>query len=153
AGPVLDRIGADLGCPRFADELAWDAERGAPGAVPLAPGTAEDDASYRSRLRVLRGIRLPSPVWVDAGLNGPGGAPAAGTGWLAEAGLTQRVAVDESANPLYLAFRLVSPGDADGPARLLQAIRQVHLTWPAGSAAGDTAHQGRMLPAAVQART
>ena len=150
SGPTLDRIGADLGCARFRDELIWDATRAAPGAVPLSPpGTAEDDASFRSRLRVLRGTRLPSPAWVDTALNGAGDPSGPGSGWLADTGTTQRVRVDETANPLYLAFRLVAPGDPDGPAKLLQAVRQVHLIWPAGSAAGDAAHQGRMLPQPV----
>ena len=151
SGPTLDRIGADLSCARFRDELVWDATRGAPGAVPLSPaGTAEDDASFRSRLRVLRGVRLPSPAWVDTMLNGAGDPSSPGSGWLADTGTTQRVKVDETANPLYLAFRLVSPGDATGPAELLQAVRQVHLIWPAGSTDGDTAHQGRMLPPPVR---
>ena len=150
SGPTLDRIGADLDCARFHDELVWDATRGAPGAVPLSPpGTAEDDASFRSRLRILRGVRLPSPAWVDTALNGTGDPSSPGSGWLADTGLTQRVKVDETANPLYLAFRLVSPGDPNGPAELLQAIRQVYLIWPAGSTDGDTAHQGRMLPPPV----
>lgn len=151
SGPTLDRIGADLSCARFRDELAWDATRGAPGAVPLSPpGTSEDDASFRSRLRLLRGVRLPSPAWVGTALNGPGDPSSPGSGWLADTGTTQRVTVDETANLLYLAFRLVSPGDPDGPAQLLQAVRQVHLIWPAGSTDGDTAHQGRMLPPPVR---
>ena len=153
SGPTLDRIGADLGCVRFGDELVWDATREAPGAVPLSPpGTAEDDASYRSRLRVLRGVRLPSPAWVDTALNGAGDPSSPGSGWLADTGMTQRVSVDEAANPLYLALRLVAPGDPDGPAKLFEAARQVHLIWPAGSADGDTAHQDRMLPQPLQAQ-
>jgi len=153
SGPTLDGIGADLGCARFRDELVWDATRGAPGAVPLAPsGTAENDTSFRSRLRVLRGVRLPSPAWVDTALNGAGDPSGPGSGWLADTGMTQRIKVDETANPLYLAFRLVAPGDANGPAELLQAVRQVHLIWPAGSADGDAAHQARMLPQPVRDR-
>jgi hypothetical protein len=149
-GDALDRIGADLRCARFADQLVWDAGRKSPGTQPLSPpGTLEDDASYRSRLRVLRGVRLPSPTWIDEVMNGPGGPASAGSGWLADVGMSQRVEVDESANELHLAFRLVAPGSAHGRANLLDAIRRVHLVWPAGSVAGDAAHDARMVPQVV----
>jgi len=149
-GDALDRIGADLRCSRFADELFWDQQRRTPGTRPLSPpGTVEDDVSYRSRLRVLRGVRLPSPAWIDAVVNGPGDPVDPGAGWLADAGLTDRLGVDESANQLYLGFRLVAPGSAHGRAELLDAIRRVHLVWPAGSAAGDLAHDARMIPPLV----
>jgi len=154
ADGALDRIGADLSCPRFADELIWDAERRSPGTRPLSPpGTLEDDASYRARLRVLRGVRLPSPPWIDSAVNGPGDPADPGTGWMADVGMTRRIGIDESANPLLLAFRLVAPGASGAVASLLDAIRRVHLVWPAGSATGDAIHALRMVPPEVVART
>lgn len=152
-GDALDRIGADLACPRFADELFWDADRRTPGTRPLQPpGTREDDASYRARLRVLRGFRLPSPPWLDSVLNGPGAPGSPGTGLLADVGVTSRVVVDETVEPQLLAMRLVAPGHEGAIATLLDAIRRVHLVWPAGSAEGDVSHDARLLTPDVVAR-
>lgn len=151
-GNALDRIGGDLSCPRFSDELFWDAQRFTPGTRPLQPpGTREDDASYRARLRVLRGVRLPSPPWIDSVVNGPGGAGTSGAGFMADAGLSTRVTVDESVNPQLLAMRLVAPGEPGTVEALLDAIRRVHLIWPAGSTTGDTLHGQRLLPPDVVA--
>ena len=137
-GNALDRLGDDLRCPRFADELVWDRDRRSPATRPLQPpGTTEDDAPYRARLRTLRGFRLPTPVWADSALNG---------------GLVSGVEVDETPNVLNLAFRLVAPGSADGRAKLLDAIRRVHLVWPSGSPDGDTAHDGRLVTQLVYER-
>ena len=147
AGNALDRIGGDLCCPRFSDELFWDAQRLTPGTRPLLPpGTREDDASYRARLRVLRGVRLPSPPWIDSVVNGPGGAGTPGAGFMADVGLSTRVTVDDSVNPQLLAMRLVAPGEPGTVEALLDAIRRVHLIWPAGSTTGDTLHGQRLLP-------
>lgn len=147
---ALDRIGADLGVPRLRDALSWDATTQRLGATPLAGGR-EPDESYRARLRMLRGMRLPTPAWVDAALNGVVG-PDAAPGWLADVGLTAHVDVDETANPFFVGFRLVAPGQAAARAELLAAIRQTHLVWPAGSVAGDAAHAARMLPPAISDR-
>lgn len=148
---ALDRLGADLGVPRLSDTLSWDAATKQVATTPL-PGNREADASYRARLRDLRSTRLPTPAWIDATVNGPGGPDDLGAGWLADAGFPGRIAVNETANPLLVAFRLVSPGHAGGRAELLEAVRQVHLVWRAGSAAGDAAHGARMLPPATVAR-
>jgi hypothetical protein len=151
---ALDRTGFDLRCPRFADELVWDPERRTPSTRPLdPPGALEDDASYRARLQVLRGVRLASPPWIDSVVNGPGPPENPGSGWMAAVGFTDRIAIDESSNALLLAFRLVAPGSPDGRERLLDAIRRVHLVWPAASEAGDAAHLGRMVTPTVRDRT
>jgi hypothetical protein len=153
-GDALDRTGADLHCPRFGDELVWDAERRCPGTRPLQPpGTLEDDAAYRARLSVLGGLRFPSPPWIDEAFNGPGDAGSPGSGWLARSGFSARVSVDESLNPLLIAFRLVAPGSERGRARLLDAVRRTLLVWPAGSARGDEVHDARMVPQEVFQRT
>ena len=141
-GTALDRIGSDVGCPRFADELVWDATRRSPATQPLSPpGRLEDDAEYRARLALLRGWRLPTPVWGESLLNSSPGP-----------GLPAPVEVDETRNAVHVAFRLVAPEAAAGRAALLQTIRAVHLIWPAGSADGDAAHQARLLPQRVQDR-
>jgi hypothetical protein len=153
-GNALDRIGGDLSCPRFSDELFWDTARLSPGTRPLQPpGTREDDASYRARLRLLRGVRLPSTPWIESMINGPGAPSSAGAGFMADVGLSTRVTVDESTNPQLLAMRLVAPNGTGSVAALLDAIRRVHLVWPAGSTTGDTLHGQRLLPPDVMART
>ena len=139
SGNALDRIGADLSSSRFSDELFWDADQQSPATRPLEPpGTREDDASYRARLRVLRGVRLPSAPWIDSALNG--------AGFLADVGVTSKVTVDESVDPQLIALRLVAPGAPAAIGRLLNAIRRVHMVWPAGSPEGDDAHAHRLLP-------
>jgi hypothetical protein len=148
---ALDRIGADLGAPRLSDALSWDAGTKQIATTPL-PGGREDDAAYRARLRILRGVRLPAPAWIDAAVNGPGTSTDPGAGWLADLGFASRLTVDETLNPLLVAFRVVSSGRPKGRAELLDAIRRTHLVWPAGSAAGSAAHAGRMLPPAAVAQ-
>ncbi|MCR6485063.1 hypothetical protein M8542_19735 [Amycolatopsis sp. OK19-0408] len=140
SGNALDRIGADLSCARFSDELFWDAEEQTPATRPLSTG--EDDASYRARLRVLRGVRLPSAPWLGSAL----------AEFLADVGVPSTVTVDESADPQLIALRLVAPGAPGAIGQLLNAIRRVHLIWPAGSTEGDDAHAHRLLPPDVVAR-
>ncbi|WP_428341214.1 hypothetical protein [Mycobacterium sp.] len=148
---ALDRLGEELSVPRLTDRITWDAAGGRISTAAL-PNNREDDADYRSRLRVTRGVRLPSPVWIDANVNGPGAVSEHGSGWMADVGLTDRITVDEAQNPLFVAFRLVAPGIANGRQKLLNGIRNTHLIWPASSAAGDTAHAARLEPPAVAAR-
>lgn len=139
SGNALDRLGADLSCPRFSDELFWDADQQTAATRPLQPGAREDDASYRARLRVLRGVRLPSKPWIDSALGGTGG-------FLADVGVTGTVTADESVEPQLIALRLVAPGAPGAIPALLNAIRRVHLIWPADSAEGDDTHAARLLP-------
>jgi len=149
-GHTLDRIGADLGVPRFSDRLDWDGATGQLTSTPFVDGREPDD-EYRSRLRILREIRLPSPTWISRAINGDNPAGPT-TGWMADVGYTDRISIDETANPLLIGFRLISPGRAAERAELLKAIRSVHLVWPSGSVDGDTAHASRMLPPVVENR-
>ncbi|WP_410672476.1 hypothetical protein [Amycolatopsis sp. cmx-4-68] len=143
SGHALDRLGDDLSCPRFSDELFWDADQQTPATRPLQPaGAREDDASYRARLRVLRGVRLPSAPWIGSALDG----------LLPDVGAAGGVTVDEAADPQLIALRLVAPGAPGAIGQLLNAIRRVHLVWPAGSTEGDDAHAHRLLPPDVAAR-
>jgi hypothetical protein len=141
-GEALDRLGHNLGCPRFADELIWDAERRSPATQPLSPpGRLEPDGEYRARLGLFRGWRLPTPSSAESILNSSAGP-----------GLPAPVEVDETRNAVHVAFRLVAPESSDGRAALLRTIRQVHLVWPAGSGDGDAAHTARLLPPQVRDR-
>lgn len=147
---TLDRIGADLGVPRLRDEITWDAATKQVSTQPLPGGEADHD--FRARLRVLRGMRLPSPVWIDARTNGAGAPSDPGAGWLADVGFGARLGVDETANPLLVAFRIVDPTRGEGRTQLLEAIRRVHLVWPAGSP-GDAIHNARMVSPSAAPRT
>jgi hypothetical protein len=149
---ALDRIGADLGCPRFADELVWDPVRQNPGTQPLSAGAEEPDAAYRARLAVLRGTRMANPLWIDSMLNGAGGPADPNAGWLGDVGASARVTVDETPNPLVVALRLVAPNSPHSRPQLLQAIRTNHLVWPADSPPGDAAHATRMLSPVIASR-
>jgi len=146
---ALDLHGADLGVPRLRDALSWDAVTRNVAATPVAGG--EPDAEYRARLRIVRGVRLGTPTWIDDRANGPGADTDPGAGWLADVGCATRLQVDETRNPLLVAFRLVDPGRDAGRLELLDAARRVHLVWASGSD-GDAVHAARTLPAAVAAR-
>jgi hypothetical protein len=146
---ALDRVGQELSVPRLADRITWDATKQQVATTPL-PDNREDDADYRARLRVWRGVRLPSPAWIDTNINGLD--PDAGKGWMADVGFSERISIDESQNPLFVTFRLIAPGIAGGRQKLLDGIRRTHLIWPAGSPAGDTAHAARLEPAQVTTR-
>jgi hypothetical protein len=142
---ALDRMGRDVGAGRFRDELSWDAAAGQVATTPLPGGAFEDDPSFRIRLATLRQTRLPSPAWIDGMLNGDGAPSSPGTGWLADVGIATRLSIDETPNPLLIAFQLIAPGGKGNREQLIDAIRTTHLVWPAGSPAGNTAHRGRMI--------
>jgi hypothetical protein len=148
---ALDRLGQELSVPRLADRISWDAT-GNQVATTALPHNREEDADYRPRLRLWRGVRLPSPVWVEANVNGPGADTDPGAGWMADLGFSRRVTIDEDQNPLFVAFRLVAPGIAKGRKKLLDGIRRTHLIWSASSSVGDAAHAARMEPPEVKAR-
>jgi len=148
---ALDRLGQDLSVPRLADLITWDSAHGQVATVPLA-GNREDDADYRPRLRLWRDVRLPSPAWIDANVNGPGADAGPGDGWMADLGFSHRITIDENQNPLFVAFRLVAPGISNGRKKLLDGIRRTHLIWSASSTVGDTVHAARLEPQQVKAR-
>lgn len=144
---VLDRYGDDLGAPRLADMLTWDAATGQLDTSPL-PGGRETDESYRPRLRVLRTPRLLTPTWLDAQVNGFTDSGLDRPGWMSDVGFGGRVTADETSNPLYVAFRVLAPGRGEGRAMLLDAVRRTHLVWRSGQP-GDDIHKARMLPPAT----
>ena len=140
-GNALDRIGSDLGCPRFADELVWDAVRRSPATQPLSPpGRLEDNtAEYRHAL--LRGWRLPTPSWGESVLNSAPGP-----------GLPAPVEIDETRNAVHVAFRLVAPAPQTAGHVAGQLSGKYTSSGPPAARTGDTAHQARLLPQRVQDR-
>src|SRR6185369_3001270 len=100
---ALDRIGADLGVPRFQDDITYDAVKGEVLTVILkdAAGnpTLESDAAYARRLGIYRPFQLSTRARVLEILNGPGSAGDPNSGLIAGLGLTARFLVEDQNNP------------------------------------------------------
>lgn len=122
-GDALDRLGAELGVPRFTDRLAWDAEQGEPTSVT----ERETDADYRRRLGLYRPFLMATRRRVLERINGPGGALDGNAGPLAGLGFTERFALQEANSEFAVAIRLVGPARED----FMQHLRHVHLLAPA----------------------
>src|SRR5689334_22372437 len=111
---ALDRIGADLGVPRFQDDLVYDRDHRELKTVILTDAagnpTLEADRDYARRLEIYRGFLLASPARVLDMLNGPGAAGAPNSGLLSGLGVTSRFSVSDRNNPFALAIRIVGAG-------------------------------------------
>ncbi|TMQ04832.1 MAG: hypothetical protein E6J90_50550, partial [Deltaproteobacteria bacterium] len=127
-GAALDRLGAELGVPRFADRLAWDAANQRPTSV----SAAEPDEAYRARLELYRPFLMPTPGRVLRMLRDYAGAAA--------------VTVSEPNTEFAVAIQLVSSPD-DAPRRdFLRWLRAAHLVQP-----GQPIPAARLLPRDVRA--
>src|SRR5258708_40371912 len=88
---ALDRIGAELGVPRFVDQIRFDtAKKEIITVVRLDAGgqpVDEPDVEYARRLRIYRPWRVANPRPLLALLNGPRAAPHPNPGPLREPGL------------------------------------------------------------------
>jgi phage replication-related protein YjqB (UPF0714/DUF867 family) len=139
-GDALDRLGAELGVPRFNARLTWDATLHTPTIVPQR----EDDTRFRARLDIYRPFLRSSRHAVEDLINGPGTGNNAGLP--SRLGVTHRLTVAEPDTELLAAVRLVSfPDDAPRTA-FLDYARQAFLLQP-GVDVPDT----RLLPTAVRA--
>jgi phage replication-related protein YjqB (UPF0714/DUF867 family) len=139
-GTVLDRLGAELGVPRFNTRLTWDAMLRTPTIVPQA----EADPPFRARLGIYRPFLRSSPRAVEALVNGSGAGNNAGLP--SRVGVTHRLTIVEPDTELLTAVRLVSfPDDAPRTA-FLDYARQSLLLQP-GVDVPDT----RLLPSRVRA--
>ncbi len=127
-GDALDRIGADLAVPRFADELTFDAGSGT--IVPQTVPGGEPDSSYRRRLATRRPTVMP---------DGPGVS-----GLLAAAGIAN-VTFAEVDAPFPVAIRVCGVGASAAAGNLFEHIRQTYLVLIDSSAAADTIHHARLL--------
>lgn len=159
---ALDRIGADLGVARFADEIRYDAARreivtsvrlGADGAP-----AAEPDEEYRTRLRLYRPTLVPTRRNVLALLNGealPSGEDLTAEqrrGLLPRLGAGGSFELLEADNQLAVAIQIVGAGSASFRDNFFRHIRAVHIVWPANSSPGNTAHAQRYIPATRRLR-
>ncbi|MEO6772040.1 MAG: hypothetical protein ABI467_03350 [Kofleriaceae bacterium] len=102
-GRALERIGADLGVPRFDTKLVWDATLG----LPTIAAATEADADYRTRLAIYRPLLRASRRAVDEMANGPGATTDPNRGLPAQLGMTARVEIEESDTELVIAMRIV----------------------------------------------
>lgn len=132
---ALDELGAEVGAPRFAEQLTVR-----PDGVEVRPAH-EPDEEYRARLDVLRQWAVPSPEGLPRLLDG---------GPLARFGITAPFSVEDSANGLAMAFRVLAPGGDAERLAVLDRVRAVHLLWP--TADGDPVHAARPLSAGRRAR-
>ncbi len=141
---ALDRLGAELGVPRFSEDL-----RAVDGIITTAADREADD-EYRRRLAIYRPFLLPARSHLLDRLNGPGDATDANSGLLAALGVEARVALPEVDNPFAVAVHLVDGGPQPRRANFLEFARRVHLIWP--GAEGDEVHAARYLPDDTRSR-
>jgi hypothetical protein len=132
---ALDRLGAELAVPRFADDIGFR-----DGHV-VTDARREPDDEYRRRLGLYRPWVLRTPRAVRELVNGPGEPGARNAGPLGELGLRARFTVAERDNPFALAVHIVGVEEPAMRDNFLEFVRRVHLVWPHPSA--DPVHAER----------
>jgi hypothetical protein len=126
-GHALDRRGAELGVPRFADRLAWDLA----ARTPTSETAPEPNEAYRRRLALFRPFIQPTPRRVEQLLRDGAGAELA--------------TVTESNTEHAMAIRLVSSPDDAPRQAFLDWVRTQHLLQP-----GQTVPAGRLVPEEIR---
>lgn len=138
---ALDRLGSDLGVPRFADNLLVK-----DGEV-VTETRRETDAEYRRRLAIYKPFLLRNRRTLLELLNGPGEDADPNAGLLSELGLADRLLLREEDNEFAVAIHLVSVGDDAQRANFLEHIRRVRLIQPRNDPPSNQIHAARFLPA------
>lgn len=168
---ALDRLGADLGVPRFSETLVFkkpDEESGASifgrfrfGERRFGPGRRgeivteprpEPDTEYRGRLRIYHPVQQSNRQQVLQQLNGTGADTAPNQGLLSHLGVSDRFQVVETDNEFGVAIHLMNVGDAPLRTNFLNHIRAVHLIWIQDNAVANAVHQTRYLPASKRSQ-
>lgn len=147
---ALDRIGADLGVPRLADELV-DQKKNGKDQLVLQP-RREPDEEYRARLALFRQFQAATPGGLNELLNGPGDAPQPNKGLLSRLGLVERFNIVEEDNEFAIAIHLVEAGGGQLRQNFLKYLRQSLLVLPVDLPANNDIHQARFLPAETKQR-
>ncbi|MBZ4422794.1 hypothetical protein [Myxococcus sp. RHSTA-1-4] len=137
---ALDRLGLELGVPRFEDRLGWDAAKTQPTSVT----ERESDASYRRRLALYRPFLMATPRQVVLRLNGPGESDA-NTGPLAALGVSKRFTLYEANTEFAVGLRLMGPENQR--TNFFDHLRKVHLLAPASATPAN-----RLMPLLERAR-
>jgi hypothetical protein len=147
---ALDGLGADLGVPRFDDELTYSG-----GQIYAKTAVSkESDASYRRRLRIYRPWWQPTRANVVRALNGAPPSTAPNAGPIAELPppLTARFSVDDKYAPFAVAIKIVSAGGAARKTKFLDWVRALFLVWPVSSGTANSTHAKRYLSTGARAR-
>jgi len=126
-GQALDRLGADLGVPRFTDRLAWDAGQ----RQPISLSAREGDESYRQRLKIYRPFLQPNRRRVEDAM----------------AAVGVDAAIQEPNSEFAVAIKLISSPDDTARRALLDWLRANQLMQP-----GSTIPASRTLPSLVRAK-
>lgn len=145
---ALDRHGADLGVPRFVEDIAFqqtggDGEPFAGEIITITNAEADDD--YRRRLRLYQPFVTPNFRSVLELLNGPGAQDDPNAGLLGELGLAERFRLLEADNIFGVAIHLIAVDNDAYRANFLDYIRRVYLVYPVANAANDQRHGERFI--------
>jgi len=133
-GDALDRIGAELGVPRFSDRLTYDAATNAILTQALPSG--EPDGAYARRLAACRPFVLPDRAGVAARL-AAGGVPG--------------VTFQEVGDPFPVALRVVSIGADAARANFFTHVSNTYLVSLDTTAAADAVMHARFTSPQQQA--
>jgi hypothetical protein len=149
---ALDRIGAELGVPRLAEELVT---RRAGGTISIITrARREPDAEYRRRLAIYRPFALATRSWMTGMLNG---TPATEDdverpGIFGVRPPAQAFQVNEDDSPFAVAIHLVATGEPGLRDNFLEHIRRERLVWPEDNATANGVHAVRLMTDKGRAR-
>lgn len=162
---ALDRIGADLGVPRFLDFLRF--RKPEPGEAPaifnrfkfgelrfgagfsgeiITEPRREPDDEYRRRLAIYYPFLVPNQQTILDALNGSGATTDPNRGLLSQLGVQERFQLVEKSNDFGIAVHLIQVGDTASRTDFLNYIRNVYLIFPNRNATTDQLHRNRPLP-------
>lgn len=151
---ATDRIGAELGVPRFADRLKYQ------GNSIVSETVREPDLDYRRRLALYRGTLLRNRAQVLALLNGPGAPSDPNAGPIGELAVSipatrrqlyqRRFELIDRNNDFAVAIHVMAAGNPALRANFFDFVRAVHLILPLTS--DSSIHAKRFLPKARRDR-
>ncbi len=152
---ALDRFGADLGVPRFTDQIRFDTTRKEIVTETLTDGegrpVSESDKSYRRRLGLYRPFLIPNRRNILDLLNGPGADGSDNAGLMAGLGVTARFGLEETPNQFAVAMRLISTPNDQPRLNFISFVRSDYLIFPNEVAGNNSIHAKRFVPSAHRA--
>ncbi len=130
---ALDRMGAALGVPRFADEIAYDTAKEeiiTKSKNPDGTSIIESDNDYRRRLQIYRPFLFPTRNHILEMLNGIGQESEDNKGLISGLEFQRRFGLLEQDNPFAVSIHLISSGNATIRGNFLDYLRRVYLIAP-----------------------
>lgn len=153
---ALDRMGADIGVARFADQIRFDAAQKqiVTDIRKDAAGnpSSEPDQEYRRRLAIYRRLLLATRSKVLDMLNGPGADADPNRGLLAGLNLNSRFRIIEEDNEFAFAIHILSSGGNPLRDNFLDYVRKAHLIHLENTPPANLIHSERFLPQAAKER-